>query len=1141
MEISRRDLLLAGASALPMAVITTPADAFRSRKAAGPQTTSTGTMSVFALQNTSTTTATGSHALRWAQAFRQGAVPSGHTVNSSITIGGIPTSPATQLDAKTFWPDGSVKHGIISMIAPSIPSNGTNSNVIQGSFTAVASSGSALNISTLPGKGYTLSASLVFSTKSPMGSRLGAVNIDIVSMNLSCLLTSLLNDECSFIGSISGTTLTVSSVTSGTIKTNATSAYGTGHYLFGTGVPSGTRIVSQQSGTTGGAGSYTVGGLPLSTISLEAMSSAAYDTWFRGPVCTEVRLEKFITDSFRLVADLACFSNGDVRADLQWRNDIVMQASGGIVMYDQTVTQNGSMVPSATWVGGTIQGSVATGGSGCGVLTVTSGSLDWGMGLTGGSARSGGAALPSGVKLNGPDNGGGIGTGRGGNGTYNISYNGAAYNGPFTTVGIALSQYQVRHDIVWGHTSGAGSAPAHTVIRDIQAFFDAKQIPHIDLDMTYGKYPSSLASWASTNITAGNKSGGRLPHEGCDPFWAQGGGDTSFGDKGIMNGVMAAWLGMQRLFPATRGDVGYVQAMEIVARRKADAGNCAPMAYYDPTKGYFLSVYDSPNAYFDVSGNLPSYFTQGVPRLTEVGWNMYEGTMPAHQIEFFGIVYNMTGDRYHLDGTASQANFGILCHAVPNRSVAGDGQQDIVLTTQQETRAQFWSLRQLLYGYASAPDNSYFKRYHNKAITHQAAWSNAKINGTSTAGNALNPTSNETGGYWPGAYGSHWGGSYGRASQLEHAYSLHVTSYALDLGFSDFNSLAAYMESFQIEIGSPHVAEGYDQHAGWQPYDWTYYTPNTQNYFTNFGIDPSTSVVPNPADPVSADSDGNKWSGGDYGVNGLCAYADVISSSPSPTRMRDAMQIYGWCLGQNSLYARASSAKGPIWPDEFGDSGFFTDVKMSKRPRLPVGTYGSFIYAENIFIVPHNGTRITCPSASAPGANGAMAITGPYWLTAYGPTGSVTLNGDINYPGVITCNTSGSNKINCGGPNNTGTAQTWALCGWGNTGPTTINDGSGANYMRCSQGGTTTCQFPSNIKGSGLTTEIDKFRVGTDKIKISSSFGIGSAILASATPDATHTHTLLHLTSIGKTIQVDNTWNGNPGATMLTTNDVSTF
>jgi len=56
--------------------------------------------------------------------------------------------------------------------------------------------------------------------------------------------------EASFIASISGTTMTVSSVTTGTLLS--------GMVLTGTGVTAGTRIVSQSSGTAGGTGTYVV-------------------------------------------------------------------------------------------------------------------------------------------------------------------------------------------------------------------------------------------------------------------------------------------------------------------------------------------------------------------------------------------------------------------------------------------------------------------------------------------------------------------------------------------------------------------------------------------------------------------------------------------------------------------------------------------------------------------------------------------------------------------------------------------------------------------------------------------------------------------------------------------------------------------
>lgn len=61
----------------------------------------------------------------------------------------------------------------------------------------------------------------------------------------------LLTDTAVFTGSISTTNLTVSAVTSGTIRL--------GMVLTGTGVTANTHVVSQTSGTTGGAGVYVVG------------------------------------------------------------------------------------------------------------------------------------------------------------------------------------------------------------------------------------------------------------------------------------------------------------------------------------------------------------------------------------------------------------------------------------------------------------------------------------------------------------------------------------------------------------------------------------------------------------------------------------------------------------------------------------------------------------------------------------------------------------------------------------------------------------------------------------------------------------------------------------------------------------------
>jgi hypothetical protein len=68
-----------------------------------------------------------------------------------------------------------------------------------------------------------------------------------------------------FTGSISGTTLNVTAVSSGVVSLN--------HTVQGAGVPMGEQILSQLSGTTGGVGTYSLG--TTAAVSSEAMNSAA--------------------------------------------------------------------------------------------------------------------------------------------------------------------------------------------------------------------------------------------------------------------------------------------------------------------------------------------------------------------------------------------------------------------------------------------------------------------------------------------------------------------------------------------------------------------------------------------------------------------------------------------------------------------------------------------------------------------------------------------------------------------------------------------------------------------------------------------------------------------------------------------------
>jgi hypothetical protein len=68
--------------------------------------------------------------------------------------------------------------------------------------------------------------------------------------------------DCSFIGSIAATTLTVSQILIGTITLGTT--------LFGTGVDTGTSITRQLTGTTGGTGTYLIA--PTQTVTSRKMA-----------------------------------------------------------------------------------------------------------------------------------------------------------------------------------------------------------------------------------------------------------------------------------------------------------------------------------------------------------------------------------------------------------------------------------------------------------------------------------------------------------------------------------------------------------------------------------------------------------------------------------------------------------------------------------------------------------------------------------------------------------------------------------------------------------------------------------------------------------------------------------------------------
>lgn len=84
--------------------------------------------------------------------------------------------------------------------------------------------------------------------------------------------------DVKFVGSIAGSTMTVSSVDSGEIATGA--------QVFGVGVATGTTIIQQLSGTPGGTGTYQIA--PAQTVSQEILSAGQNQLSQNAKVCVQL-------------------------------------------------------------------------------------------------------------------------------------------------------------------------------------------------------------------------------------------------------------------------------------------------------------------------------------------------------------------------------------------------------------------------------------------------------------------------------------------------------------------------------------------------------------------------------------------------------------------------------------------------------------------------------------------------------------------------------------------------------------------------------------------------------------------------------------------------------------------------------------
>jgi len=79
-----------------------------------------------------------------------------------------------------------------------------------------------------------------------------------------------------------------------------------------------------------------------------ALQAGRVSYWMQGPQATEARFDVPLSGSFHVTFNVTDFADGTTRTDVQFNNDYAMQAVGGAVTYDESITQNGSVVSQYT-------------------------------------------------------------------------------------------------------------------------------------------------------------------------------------------------------------------------------------------------------------------------------------------------------------------------------------------------------------------------------------------------------------------------------------------------------------------------------------------------------------------------------------------------------------------------------------------------------------------------------------------------------------------------------------------------------------------------------------------------------------------------------------------------------------------------
>ncbi len=75
-----------------------------------------------------------------------------------------------------------------------------------------------------------------------------------------------------------------------------------------------------------------------------ALGSKSPSYWLRGPLATEIRVDKPVVGSLHVTFDIRAYANGGTLTDVEFKNDYALQAQGGDLNYDVAISSGGSTV-----------------------------------------------------------------------------------------------------------------------------------------------------------------------------------------------------------------------------------------------------------------------------------------------------------------------------------------------------------------------------------------------------------------------------------------------------------------------------------------------------------------------------------------------------------------------------------------------------------------------------------------------------------------------------------------------------------------------------------------------------------------------------------------------------------------------------